>query len=253
MVNPQLENGYIKIANEVWRELCRYRIPGVERQVLDCILAKTYGFNKKMDRISLSQFVEVTGVLKPNIIASIKGLLLKGIIIMPKKGYYQFNKHYDSWLKLSKDITNKKLLKDITPVIKSDNKSLLKDIPTKDNTKDNIQKTERVTKIFFKGLTDDEKNKIVDNLKVPLKTVEDYCEQADAWSNGKGNKMLNWYLTIRNWINRDIKTGKVKRIIQNTVLNDEPMLSLEERKANQARFNEMRSKLSPMISYGRKT
>ena len=64
MRSPQLENGHTRLANEIMEALCRFRIPGVERQVLDAIIRKTYGWHKKKDAISLSQFVEMTGVTK---------------------------------------------------------------------------------------------------------------------------------------------------------------------------------------------
>ena len=60
MANPQKENGYTAIANEIMEALCRHRIPGEDRQVLDVIFRKTYGFNKIEDYISLSQFVDMT-------------------------------------------------------------------------------------------------------------------------------------------------------------------------------------------------
>lgn len=139
--SPQLENGYIRIATEIWRELARFRISGEERMILDTILAKTYGFNKKQDRISYSQFAEYTELNRPACARAVKKLLSKKIIIVPKKGIYQFNKHYDLWLKLSKKITAPKVLsKKIISVIKKDNKVLSKKINTIDS-KDNIQKT----------------------------------------------------------------------------------------------------------------
>ena len=58
MANPQRENGHVDIANEIMDKLCRYRIPGEVRQVMDTVFRKTYGWNKKADRISLSQFCE---------------------------------------------------------------------------------------------------------------------------------------------------------------------------------------------------
>jgi len=48
MKSPQTENGYIKIANELWDALTGIRIPGEVRQVLDYIFRKTYGYNKKI-------------------------------------------------------------------------------------------------------------------------------------------------------------------------------------------------------------
>jgi phage replication O-like protein O len=65
MNSPQLENGYTRIANELLDALIRYRIPGEERQVLDVIIRKTYAYGKKEDRISLSQFHDMTRIKKP--------------------------------------------------------------------------------------------------------------------------------------------------------------------------------------------
>ena len=56
MASPQLKDGYVAIANEIMDALAHIRIPGEARQVLDVILRKTYGWKKKEDEISLSQF-----------------------------------------------------------------------------------------------------------------------------------------------------------------------------------------------------
>ena len=141
MASPQCEDGYTKIANDIMDALVRFRIPGEERQVLDCIIRKTYGWGKKTDRISLSQFCEATGMKKPNVVRSIHSLLSKMIIVVIKSDndsshVYGINKDYDQWKPLSKKIT---LSKVITPIIKSDNESLSKVIPTK-------EKKETITK-----------------------------------------------------------------------------------------------------------
>jgi phage replication O-like protein O len=143
VANPQKENGYTSIANEIMDALISYRLPGEQRQILDSIFRKTYGFNKKIDAISLSQFVEMTGLKKPAVIRAIKGLLSKKIISVIKKDnvpahVYGFNKNYEQWKPLSKKIT---LSKKIISVIKKDNPSLSFLSTTKDNTtKDTITK-----------------------------------------------------------------------------------------------------------------
>jgi len=127
--SPQKENGYTAIANEIMEALIRYRIPGEQRQCLDFILRKTYGFNKKSDMISNSQFVTATGMKKTAVCRAIKGLILKGVIKKDNNYIpsYQFNKNYHSWKLLPKKIT----------VIKKDNQVLSKKRPTKDTiTKD---------------------------------------------------------------------------------------------------------------------
>jgi len=84
MASPQKEDGYTAISNEIMEALGRTRIPGEARQILDVILRKTYGWNKLTDSISLSQFVECTGISKPHVSMGIKKLLSMNLIT--KKG-----------------------------------------------------------------------------------------------------------------------------------------------------------------------
>jgi len=142
MANPQLENGYTSIANDIMDALCRIRIPGEEMQILNAILRKTYGWGKKFDCISLSQFQEITSMNKPHIIQAIKGLLLKKVIIVTEKGnepakVYGINKDYEQWIPLPKKVT---LPKKVIGITEKGNKSLLKTVPTKTN-KTTITKT----------------------------------------------------------------------------------------------------------------
>ena len=110
MANPQTENGYTKIANEIMIALCRVRIPGEARQILDVIISKTYGWNKKCDRISLSQFVEMTGQQKSHVSRNIKKLEAMNLIVITLKGNklghtYNFIKDFERWKPLPKKVT----------------------------------------------------------------------------------------------------------------------------------------------------
>ena len=152
MANPQKENGYTPIANEIMEALAKTRIPGEARQVLDVIIRKTYGFNKAEDLISLSQFVRATGLKRPNVVRAIQKLLEMNIIRRKYKQYqkrysgigndtpvskvipatggsYELNKNYEKWQpSIKSDTPVSKVI--ITPVSKA--------IHTKDNiTKDN--------------------------------------------------------------------------------------------------------------------
>jgi phage replication O-like protein O len=143
VASPQKENGFTAIANEVMDAFCHIRIPGEERQILDSILRKTYGWNKSGDAIALSQFVEMTGLKKPAVVRAINGLLSKKIIVVIEKDnvpakVYKFNKDFEQWKPLSKKIT---LSKKIMSVIKKDKASLSKKSTTKTTTtKDTITK-----------------------------------------------------------------------------------------------------------------
>jgi phage replication O-like protein O len=108
MANPQAENGHIDIANEVMDALVKTRIPGEARQCLDFIIRKTWGWHKKEDFISLSQFAVATGMKKPHVSRAIKFLLIMKLIIKYDNGElstYRFNKDFDLWIPLSKKIT----------------------------------------------------------------------------------------------------------------------------------------------------
>jgi len=144
MEDSQKENGHIQIDNDIFEALCAIRIPGEARQVLDVIIRKTIGWNKEWDKISLSQFMSITGVNKPNLCRAIDKLVAMNIIIKKDNdsiSSYRLQKDYKKWKPLSKKIT---LSKKIIPVIKKDNQALSKKIHTKDKetkttiTKDNI-------------------------------------------------------------------------------------------------------------------
>lgn len=146
MDTPQLENGFTKIANEILEKLSQTYISANEWQVLIVILRRTYGFNKKSDWISNSQFSEATGIAKSNVTRVLNRLEKKRIVIRTDNTL-SFNKNYAEWedKKLSEQITPKKLSKQITKVIQTDNKVIQTDnkklseqIPTKE-IKENIQ------------------------------------------------------------------------------------------------------------------
>ena len=115
MANPQRENGHVEIATEIWEQLTKIRIPGQARQVLDFILRKTYGWHKKIDIISLSQFVQGTGLHKNTVCKAINKLLDMNLItkkgnaksLFTQKGNdtaitYGFQKDYEKWNPLPK-------------------------------------------------------------------------------------------------------------------------------------------------------
>jgi phage replication O-like protein O len=150
MANPQVKNGYVQLATEIVDALAGIRISGEEMQCLWVVLRKTYGWGKKEDWIALSQFVELTGIKKPNIVRALSKLVDKNIVIKKDntKGVsYGFQKNYLKWKPLSKKIT---LSKKIKPVIKKDNAALSKKIPTIDTTtKDTITKDKDMYEISF--------------------------------------------------------------------------------------------------------
>ena len=107
MANPQLENGYTQIPNELLEAFAKIRIPGEARQVLDVIFRKIYGFRKHEDSISLSQFCLATGLIKPRICEAIKKLEVMNLITVKRNDgptMYRFIKDFDKWEPLRKNV-----------------------------------------------------------------------------------------------------------------------------------------------------
>lgn len=132
MANPQQENGHIRIANDVWDALIKIRVPGEAMQVLLFIIRKTWGFGKKEDFISLSQFCLATGIRKRNIIRGLAKLSQINIISVVQKDttllrLYRFNKDFDTWKPLSKRTL---VSKRTTGGVQKDNKVVSKRTPT---------------------------------------------------------------------------------------------------------------------------
>ena len=78
---PHLEDGYIRIANELFdavlKKLTSYR----HIKVVLAILRKTYGYQKKEDDITISQLAELTGIHRNNVGAAIKDLEQMRVIV----------------------------------------------------------------------------------------------------------------------------------------------------------------------------
>jgi len=208
MANPQKENGFTPIANEIMEALGRFRIPGEERQVLDVILRQTYGWNKTEDNISLSQFVEKTGMKKSNISAAIKRLLCKHIIIMSldnhRKYLYKINKDYEKWVHLY--VKPLKLCKGITGVMKTHNKSLCKDSTTKEK-KETITKESIVAPkiILEEGKFKNIPGALIEKWKqvAPGVDISAEIKKAELWiMSNPEKKRSKWTAFLSNWMIR---------------------------------------------------
>lgn len=127
MADEQGEKGYTPIDNEIIKHLAKTRISGVPMQLLWVIFRKTYGWNKKEDYISNSQFCKMTGLNKVTVSKGIDYLLSMNIINKSvtnignkKTTSYCFQRNYDSWKLLPKKVTLPIL---VTPVTNIGNKT----------------------------------------------------------------------------------------------------------------------------------
>lgn len=103
MASPQKENGHTPIANEILEHLVQGGLLGSELSLLLLVIRKTYGWHKKEDIISLTQFERGLKLSRHTVIKAIKNLvyrkmLVKGATLGNTKIPYKFNKNWEEWV-----------------------------------------------------------------------------------------------------------------------------------------------------------
>ena len=219
MKNPQIEKGYTRIANEILEKLATYRISGEEWMVLLTILRKTYGFNKKEDIISISQFYSATGLAKSSICRSINKLTEKNIIYKKAIGItylYCFNKLFNTWKVFTKKRGGRFI---VNSVYKKVNKLYAKKRPQ--NTKDNIQKT-LYTKISSLENPQVQKE-IRDHYKITQQDLQKNLENLTNYCQSTGRTYKNYRAALNTFISRDIDSGKTIPLSAEELMQEEVM------------------------------
>jgi len=143
MANPQAEDGHIDIAHEIAEQLAKHNLSAYESRILWAIFRKTYGWHKKEDRISITQFQKITDMDRRNIVRTLKELIKREIIVRIDNAFiktYRFQKDYTKWKTIVKRDNDKIVVKrDNTLLSKGTTIPLSESPPTKEK-KETIQK-----------------------------------------------------------------------------------------------------------------
>lgn len=162
MANPQKENGHTSIANELLEVMAKTYFSSYEIQIIFAIFRKTYGWNKTEDWITTTQISEMTDIARSHVSRTIKKLLDRNMLVKNGKKL-SFQKDYEKWQKLPKQVTKKtekklpiqdtKLPKQVHKVTQIGTKLLPKQVHTKEK-KETIQKKlyKRKGDVFIKTL-----------------------------------------------------------------------------------------------------
>ena len=230
--NPDTKNGHIRIANELWGALIEARLTAREWNLVACIIRKTYGWQKYEDRISLSQFEEMTGIAKNKIWSVTKGLIDRNIIkkTLPQKGHtsiptYSINKFYKRW----KGVVR------YTPKggipqkgVEGYPKLGIDPTPKRGTTKDTTQKTllQKKKEGWFENLwikypEKDGKKEAKKHFMASVHTEEDHQKIQTALKNYLGCEKVNkgyikngstWFNNWEDWVDYKIPTEVGEKI-----------------------------------------
>ena len=184
MANPQIEDGHVDIANELVDALAKTYLSPAESKVIWTILRKTYGWHKKTDRISYSQFEEATGMNRWHLGAAVKRLIARNIISVSGPGYsleYGIQKNYELW----------------QIVTQNSNESLPKSVTKEKTTKVSIE-------VQLKEIFDSFK---VDSRYAGVNFDNEYKKFCEYWLEGK-RKLKNKKLACHNWLDSALRHEK---------------------------------------------
>ena len=78
--SPSLEDGYLRIANELFDAILRFGFTHRQQSVLLAVIRKTYGYGKKRDDMSASQLGELCGIARNHVTTTLGELMSMGVI-----------------------------------------------------------------------------------------------------------------------------------------------------------------------------
>lgn len=103
MASPQLEKGYVRIANELFERLYQSCIPGREHRAMEFILRVTYGYARTMAEVSSSELGEEIDCHCADARKLLSNLVSRNMLIRVaeargrKAAVYKINKNWERW------------------------------------------------------------------------------------------------------------------------------------------------------------
>ena len=213
MANPQKENGYTTIANELVEVLSKSNFSGTQLRIVLFLMRYTYGFNRKTAKLSNKFISEGTGIHSISVSREVKNLVEQNVLIEAEKPTFNsarvlgVNKNYDSWRnrgELAKQLTGSKNTQ--LTVSESANRGVSEIVNQerkiyKENYKKEINKSSS-PKSIYNMATDDNNNASFSSFYKPsFEEVQQYC--AERGGKVDARRFFDYY-SGRGW-----KTGTV--------------------------------------------
>ncbi len=219
MANPQIKNGYTRIANELLEAICRLDISGNEMRILLYIIRRTYGFNTSYAEIPLSDISCAVGMRREHIQKALKKLSGKKIIevrtyggsksqtISVIKDYQRWNVETCATCLLPKSAT---VAKNGNTTVAEIGNTTVAEIgnSTYKEKKENFKEREiKPPPPEHKGennrafVNDDNYKNLASEYGADV--IEKYIERADKWAFKKGKTLGECTDTLRKWLEQD--------------------------------------------------
>lgn len=177
------DDGYTRIANELLESLSCCNLTVRQLRVMLTIIRKTYGFGKKVDRISDSQLADVSGLSRQNVNKAKKELISMNYLILDgnKIGV---NKEVSAWKNQSRDSVSNLKTKNVSNLETSEVSRL-------ETHKRNTLKKKEITNI-----SSENSNESSDRPSEKVLTVKSdavVCSpKGNKWGNADDLKAAQW-------------------------------------------------------------
>lgn len=145
MSNPQIEQGYTRIANEILENIMKVSLNGTQFRIVMAVWRFTYGFQRKEHELSIGFIATAISASRSQVIRELTVLIERKILIARDQGpkrprQLRFNKDYEHWV-------NTSAARQATPEIKKPAKK--KSTPKKTKTYDEDSTYFKMAKYFF--------------------------------------------------------------------------------------------------------
>jgi len=181
------DDGYTRLANELYEELIGANLTRNQAKVAHAVCRKTYGFNKKMDRIADSQISQLTRLPRQKVnkakneLIQMGVLVREGMLIGPNKNLaeWQIPECHQDGVTVTKSVT-KSVTKTVTGLS-----------PKQGHTKDTITKDIKDTKTSSEN-SDESSDTRLKNNPVINPDVATHSPKGDKWGTGDDLLAAQW-------------------------------------------------------------
>lgn len=179
------------------------KLTGLQLKILLVICRKTIGWHKLVDKISLTQLVNITKSARDKICDAVRALVAFGLIIKEVTGPKGLEEtRYE--LNFQNKYTNSE-----APPVEGSKKLLTKETITKERkeilSKESIKK-KTIPSDF--SISEDDKQELYK--QYPKSGVDEMVEAMKDYTKSTGKRYKDYKAAIRTWIRREISTYKFK-------------------------------------------
>lgn len=231
-----LDDGYTRIANELLEAIASADLTARQLKLMLAYIRKTYGFNKKSDRIADEQIAQITGISRQNVnkakkeLISMNCLFLDGNKIGVNKEVSAW--HFSKCLQVSNfvsksetdnvskletvEVSNLETHKRHSLKTKKDNNNKPPVIPRVDDSVEPEKPKKRATQYSDSFAPNDANIKLATELGVDInREIPAFAD----YHQSKGSTFLNWNLALNTWLRNAVKYTRKPQPTQRQQLN----------------------------------